>query len=60
METRTPIKQAEDLLKTMIDTCQAQLRSLENHNIIDYTPIQLLAGKIAAISDGVNNYKSKG
>ena len=59
METRTSIKQAEDLLKTMIDTCQSQLKSLENHNIIDYTPIQLLAGKIAAISDSVNNYKAK-
>ena len=60
METRTSIKQAEDLLKTMIGTCQFQLRSLENHNIIDYTPIQLLAGNIAAISESVNNYKPKG
>ena len=54
MDNRTTKKQAEDLLTTLIETCESQLRCLENHNLIDYTEIQMLAGKIAAISTKLN------
>ena len=54
METRTIKKQAGDLLKTLIETCESQLRCLESHNRIDYTEIQRLSGKLAYISAKLN------
>ena len=57
MANRTAKKHAEDLLTTLIETCKYQLRVLGEFNNIDYTEIQMLAGKIAAISTKLNYEK---
>ena len=47
---RTTEKKAEDLLETLIETCEAQTRCLKAHNSIDYEQISLLSTKLTAIS----------
>ena len=54
MNNRTVIKEAEDLLKTMIETCESQLRVLDEFNVIYFTEIQMLSGKLAYISAKLN------